>query len=66
MKIQVTCDDVSLFHLAVRYLGDALQWWRIAACNGMSDPDLSGFEVPVQILLPDKASVGQTGGLPEV
>ena len=32
--------DTTLFHVAVRYLGDATQWTRIARLNGMSDPFL--------------------------
>ena len=64
MKIQVTSDDVSLFHLAMRYFNDAMQWWRLAEENGLSDPDLTGFDVPVQIVLPDESVVYEGEGLP--
>ena len=64
MKIQVTSDDVSLFHLAMRYFNDAMQWWRIAEKNGLSDPDLTGFDVPVQIVLPDESVAYGGEGLP--
>ena len=30
----------TLFHIAVRYLGDATQWTRIARLNDMNDPFL--------------------------
>lgn len=32
-----------LFSLASRELGDATQWYRIAALNGVSDPMLFGL-----------------------
>ncbi|GBR06244.1 MULTISPECIES: hypothetical protein [Asaia] len=64
MKIQVTSDDVSLFHLALRYFSDAMQWWRIAEKNGLSDPDLTCFDAPVQIILPDESVSYGSEGLP--
>ncbi|PYD78272.1 hypothetical protein CFR80_16740 [Komagataeibacter oboediens] len=50
--IKVTAADVSLYHVAAAQLGDATQWWRIAQLNGLTDPDLSNFLTPVQIILP--------------
>ncbi|QOF94191.1 hypothetical protein IFJ82_09525 [Novacetimonas hansenii] len=50
--IKVTAADVSLYHVAAAQLGDATQWWRIAQLNGMTDPDLSDFTTPVQIVVP--------------
>ena len=48
-----------LFRLASQHLGDATQWSRIAALNGLSDPMLSGL---VTLALPGvDASAG--GGL---
>ncbi len=41
---------VTLFDVAAAYLGDATQWNRIAALNGISDPWLTGLTV---LLLPD-------------
>ncbi|GBQ94565.1 hypothetical protein ACFFGF_06970 [Asaia lannensis] len=65
VRIQVTADDISLFHLAARYFDDAMQWWRIAERNVMTDPDLTGFEVPVQIELPSADLIEASGGVPE-
>ncbi len=63
--IKVTATDISLYHVAAAQLGDATQWWRIAQLNGMSDPDLSDFVTPVQIVLPTvDASLGS--GVPGV
>ena len=63
--IKVTATDISLYHVAADRLGDATQWWRIAQLNGMSDPDLSDFVTPVQIVLPTvDASLGS--GVPGV
>lgn len=62
--IQVTADDISLFHLAARYFGDALQWWRIAEYNAMTDPDLTGFDVPVQMVIPGEETIVESGGIP--
>jgi hypothetical protein len=49
----------NLFHIAARYLGDATQWWRIAALNSFpgEPPDFivttaSGAPPPGQLLLP--------------
>ncbi len=39
MNIQITSDDISLFHLAMHYFNDAMQWWCIAKKNGLTDPD---------------------------
>lgn len=65
MIIQVTAADISFFHVAARYLGDATQWWRIIQLNGISDPDLSRLVSPVSIMLPSE-SVTLTAGLPEL
>lgn len=59
----VSAVDVSLFHVAAQYLGDATQWWRIAQVNGMSDPDLTWLSAPIQIDIPI-ASPALTGGTP--
>lgn len=46
-----------LFRLALQHLGDATQWNRIAALNGLDDPILSGLRT---LRLPevDKAAGG--------
>lgn len=33
----------NLFAIAAQYLGDAMQWNRIAALNGLTDPMLTGL-----------------------
>lgn len=45
MNIFVTVVGGDLFRLALATLGDATQWSRIAAANGLSDPMLSGLQV---------------------
>lgn len=39
-----------LFRVALQHLGDATQWNRIAALNGLDDPILSGL---VKLIIPD-------------
>ena len=50
----------TLFHMATRELGDATQWWRLAAQNGIADPWLAGVR---EIEVPD-LEPRLTGGLP--
>jgi len=38
--VTVSMDD--LFHLAARYLGDAIRWDEIAVLNGLTDPMIKG------------------------
>jgi hypothetical protein len=45
-----------LFRIALQQLGDATQWNRIAALNGLSDPILQGL---VTLILP---AVDRTAG----
>jgi hypothetical protein len=45
-----------LFRIALQQLGDATQWNRIAALNGLSDPVLQGL---VTLILP---AVDMTAG----
>ena len=40
----VTTVGGDLFRLALTYLGDATQWNRIAALNGLDDPVLTGVQ----------------------
>ena len=55
----VTVAGGDLFRLALLYLGDATQWNRIAALNGLDDPVVEGL---VTLALPAvDASAG--GGL---
>ena len=39
----VTVAGGDLFRLALTYLGDATQWSRIAALNGLDDPVIEGL-----------------------
>ena len=52
--------SIDLFTVAAQELGDATQWFRIAALNGLTDPMLFGL-VTLQI---PKVDGSQTGGLP--
>ena len=57
----VTTAGCDLFHLAASALGDATQWVRIAALNGLLDPVLTGV---ITLTLPD-VDLSATGGLPD-
>lgn len=48
---QVPVNGGSLFAIALQYYGDALQWTRIAALNGLKDPVLPSG-VPFTLLIP--------------
>ena len=61
-SITVTGADRTLFHLALRYYGDATEWVRIASANGISDPMISGT---MTLTIPDKSAV-KTGGIPQL
>ena len=50
----------TLYHVAAEQLGDATQWNRIAALNGLDDPMLRGV---VELLLPPY-DTSTSGGLP--
>lgn len=39
----VTVSATTLFHVAAEQLGDATQWNRIAALNGLWDPVITGL-----------------------
>jgi nucleoid-associated protein YgaU len=53
--------DGTLFHIALNELGDALQWYRIAEANGLSDPMITGT---VELVIPE-ADPTTTGGIPQ-
>ena len=46
----ITVAGGDLFRLALEQLGDATQWNRIAALNGLDDPVLDGLQT---LRLPD-------------
>ena len=50
----------NLFALAAQELGDATQWYRIAALNNVTDPLIFGLTT---LLLPSP-DASATGGLP--
>jgi hypothetical protein len=50
----------NLFRIAAQQLGDATQWIRIAQLNGLSDPELNGAILTLQI--PD-VNPNATGGV---
>ena len=54
----VTVTGGDLFHLALTYLGDATQWNRIAALNGLSDPVLRGL---VSLYIPERDKLAGGG-----
>jgi len=56
----VTAADVDVFHIAAAQMGDATQWHRIMAVNGLSDPNITAM-VTLIIPVPDAS---QTGGVP--
>jgi hypothetical protein len=59
-KIVTTDGVTTLFHIAARELGDALQWWRIADLNGINDP-----WVPAGLLLKiPQPQASNNGGVP--
>ena len=58
LTLQVAGTD--LFTIAAQQLGDATQWYRIAALNGLSDPMIFGL---VTLQIPD-FDASATGGLP--
>lgn len=51
----------NLFDIAAKYLGDATQWVRIAALNGISDPWLTGLNT-ISIPERDSNAGGGIGG----
>ena len=53
----VTVAGGDLFTLALRYLGDATQWNRIAQANGLIDPMITGVNT-LQIPPVDPAAGG--------
>ncbi len=56
----IRASGTTLYHLAVKYLGDATQWIRIAQQNGISDPQIEGV---VTLTIPDTDPTAG-GGIP--
>ena len=53
----VTVSNTTLFHVAAAALGDATQWNRIAALNGIDDPVIVGV-VTLVLPMPSSGSLG--------
>lgn len=53
----VTVAGGNLFRIAAEELGDATQWVRIAALNGLRDPMLSGVVV-LRLPMVDRSAGG--------
>ena len=56
----ITVGGGNLFQLAAQHLGDATQWNRIAALNGLTDPFLTGV---VTLRIPPRDPSGGNGGI---
>ena len=59
-RVQVSGADLTLFHVAARELGDALQAPALAYASGLLDPWIDGMAV---VTVPD-APAPALGGLP--
>lgn len=57
---QVTVAGGNLFRLAAEHLGDATAWYRIAAANGLTDPQINGVVV---LTIPARDQSGGNGGV---
>lgn len=57
---QVTVAGANLFRLAAEHLGDARQWYRIAAANGLVDPFVEGVAT---LTIPARDTQGGNGGI---
>lgn len=55
----VRVSGTTLFHVAAQELGDATQWTRIAALNGITDPWIAGL---TELKIPQPGV--STGGIP--
>ena len=55
----ITLTGGNLFDVANRFLGDATQWTRIAALNGIDDPWLNGITT---LTIPDNSAALVTLG----
>ncbi|WP_407146231.1 hypothetical protein [Bradyrhizobium sp. ORS 86] len=56
----VRVSDTTLFDVAMRATGDALQWVAIAQLNGLTDPWVTGL---AEILIPPVLPSGQPTGI---
>lgn len=56
----ITVAGGNLFAIAAQQYGDATQWYRIAAANGLDDPFLDGV---VTLSIPSAQTTGGTDGI---
>jgi len=54
----VLIENGNLYAIAAKYLGDATQWVRIAALNGLDDPMLNGMRT---LLIPSQDTAAGGG-----
>jgi nucleoid-associated protein YgaU len=59
-SIVITVSGGNLFQLAAQYYGDATQWNRIAAANGLWDFIIVGT---VTLIIPPKNASAANGGI---
>jgi nucleoid-associated protein YgaU len=60
MPTQITVVGGDLYRLAAKCYGDATQWYRIAAANGLTDPIVPG---PTSLIIPDPVAQPTNGGI---
>jgi|HubBroStandDraft_1064217.scaffolds.fasta_scaffold00053_79 nucleoid-associated protein YgaU len=60
MATQTTVVGGDLYRLAAQTYGDATQWYRIAAANGLGDPFVPG---PVTLTIPAPTTQPGNGGI---
>lgn len=62
--VRVTPADLTLFHIAARYLGDATQWVRIAELNGVTSPAIT-YSQQLEIPAVDTTATGGIAAIAE-
>jgi hypothetical protein len=60
MPTQMTVVGGDLYRLAAQNYGDATQWYRIAASNGLYDPVVPG---PIVLVVPNPSMQPTNGGV---
>lgn len=60
MPTQRTVIGGDLYRIAAEAYGDATQWYRIAAANGLTDPLVAG---PITLIIPDPTAQPTNGGI---
>jgi nucleoid-associated protein YgaU len=60
MPTQMIVVGGDLYRIAAQTYGDATQWYRIAAANGLTDPLVPG---PMTLVIPDPTTQPTKGGI---